>query len=415
MNLRNRLGLYGCYFLGMAGIGFTLPYLPLYLGQEGMSDRAIGLISTLAALASLAQFPLGLWSDGLGWRKPFLVVALAVLALATFLLHGAHGTLWLGLLVVLFAENGICRATVESLAGAEAAHLAPPDQVGTALGALRFWKPIGIVLFALVAGVIAEHHGIGAILFPLALVQSLAVVAAFLIQEPRNAPPAQPTDLAAVDGAAPPASKGLRDGVLWVFVAAIVLFHVANAPGGVYLGLFMKRTLGAKDHELSYAFVVSMIAWMLVVRPVGRLADRLGCRPLLLVGWTVMTVRLVLVALAEDPWQVLAIQVLDGTAQGFFAVAAATWVTERLADPRRVGEAQTLVGTALVFGSAIGPLLSSLVVDELGYRGLFGLLAGIGAVATAIVAILVPETLRGRSERLKNEPIAAGSSFSTTP
>jgi MFS family permease len=144
LDLRNRIGLYGSYFLGMAGIGFTLPYLPLYLGQEGLSDRAIGLVSTLATLAGLAQYPVGLWSDRLGRRKPFLVAALAVLALATALLPRVHGPVWLGLLVVLFAENGACRAIVESLAGAEAAHLARPSQVGAALGALRFWKPISI-------------------------------------------------------------------------------------------------------------------------------------------------------------------------------------------------------------------------------------------------------------------------------
>ncbi len=96
MDLRNRIGLYGSYFLGMAGIGFTLPYLPLYLGQEGLTDRAIGIVSTLAALAGLAQFPVGLWSDRLGWRKPFLVVALAAVAASTWLLRGAHGIVWIG-------------------------------------------------------------------------------------------------------------------------------------------------------------------------------------------------------------------------------------------------------------------------------------------------------------------------------
>ena len=125
MDWRNRIGLYGSYFLGMAAIGFTLPYLPLYLGEKGLSDRAIGIVSTLAALSGLAQFPVGLWSDRIGWRKPFLVVALAVAALSTVLLRGAHGVVWLGFLVVLFAENGICRAVVESLSGAEAAALAP--------------------------------------------------------------------------------------------------------------------------------------------------------------------------------------------------------------------------------------------------------------------------------------------------
>src|SRR3954454_11679092 len=90
MDWRSRIGLYGSYFLGMAGIGFTLPYLPLYLGQQGLSDRMMGVVSTLAALAGIAQFPVGLWSDRIGWRKPFLVVALALLALATVLIRGHH-------------------------------------------------------------------------------------------------------------------------------------------------------------------------------------------------------------------------------------------------------------------------------------------------------------------------------------
>ncbi len=393
----NRVGLHGSYFLGMAGIGFTLPFLPLYLGQEGMSDRAIGLVSTLAALAGLVQYPVGKWSDRLGRRKPFLVAALAVLAAATFLMHGAHGAVWLGLLVILFAENGACRATVESLAGAEAARLAQPGRVGEALGSLRFWRPAGIVLAALASGLIAQSHGVGAVLLPLAAVQTLAVLACLLIREDGERRPVQ--EIAACpppEGM--PAKSRPRDGVLWVFVAAMVLFHVSNAPGGVYLGLFLKRDLQAPDWTLSAAFVVSMVAWMAAIRLAGGLADRLGRRPLLIAGWSVMASRLALVALATAPWQVLAVQVLDGAAQALFAVAAAAWVTDRVADPRRAGEAQALVGAALVFGSAVGPALSGLVVDALGYRGTFLLLAGVGAAATAVVVAFVPETAPARAE-----------------
>ncbi len=235
MDWRNRLGLYGAYFLGISGIGFTLPYLPLYLGQEGMSDRAIGIVSTLAALAGLVQYPLGLWSDRLGRRKPFLLAALAILAAATGLLYIAEGVVWLTLLVVLFAENGLCRSTVESLTGAEAAHLASPSQVGAALGALRFWKPISIVLVALVGGFIAEAWGVRAVLVPLAIVQALAIVAGLLIRE------GPPTPVHRESPANHTAEPALRrrgfDGVLWVFIGAMVLFHCANAPAGVYLGL----------------------------------------------------------------------------------------------------------------------------------------------------------------------------------
>ena len=47
-----------------------------------------------------------------------------------------------------------------------------------------------------------------------------------------------------------------------------------------------------------------------------------------------MSLRLTLVALAQAPWQVLAVQVLDGLANGLFAVLAAAWVSDRFADPR---------------------------------------------------------------------------------
>ena len=394
MDGRNKLGVYGAYFCGMAGIGFTLPYLPLYLRGEGFSDRGISFVSALAALAGVAQFPIGLWSDRLGRRKPFLLVLLGLLAAATALMPFTHGLLLVGFLVLLFAENGVCRATVESLAGAEATHLAAPHEVGAALGALRVWRPAAIVTVALASIGLSEGLGISGLLLPLAGVQAMAVVFALLIREDRSKHEQTPR-LRHDDTKGLPKSdgKGLHDATLWVFVAAMVLFHFCNAPAGVYLGLFMTQDLGTSEGLLPVAFVVSMITWGLAVRAAGKLSDRIGRRPLLIGAWGIMTVRLALLAVAQATWQALAIQVLDGLAQALFAVLAAAWVTDRMADPHRAGEAQGLVGSALVFGSAVGPATSGLLVDSLGYRGTFALLAGVGALATALVAARIPETL----------------------
>ena len=254
---------------------------------------------------------------------------------------------------------------------------------------------------ALAGGLLAEHFGVVSILLPLSVVQGLAVIAALMIHEDQTRPvSAQSTDLLTERSAsATTAGLGLKDRSLWVFVSAMVLFHIANAPAGVYLGLFLKGDLHAADGFLSWAFVVSMIAWMLVVRPAGWLADRLGRRPLLIVGWCAMTIRLVLIAMAQAPWQILAVQVLDGLAQGIFIVLAAAWVTDRLADHKRIGEAQALVGSALVAGSAIGPILSGLIVEAIGYRGMFWMLAGVGTFATLIVVLAVPETLRSTKSK----------------
>jgi len=268
------------------------------------------------------------------------------------------------------------------------------------LGSLRFWKPIGIVIIALVGSRLAEAYGVGSILLPLALIQGMGIVAALLIREPRDS-----RGMTSEPGPnRPPQNRGrFRDTSLWLFVAAMVLFHTANAPGGVYLGLFLKRGLNAPERMLAYAFVVSMVTWMFVVRPAGQLADRWGRKPLLVVCWTVMALRLAIVALARTPGEIVVNQALDGFANGLFAVLAAAWVTDRLADPRRAGEAQVIVGTSLVLGSAIGPALSGLVVEVLGYRWLFAALAGLGALATLIVAV-VPETLpRVSREQNRND------------
>ena len=284
-------------------------------------------------------------------------------ALSTVLLRSARSVVWLGFQVILFAENGIGRSIVESLAGAEAVALAPKGSVGSALGSLRFWKPIGIVLVALLGSWMSERYGVEAILLPLALAQGLAVAAALLIHESKGSD--EPNRAKATNDGEPSlqiASRSFsestktgwlpRDSGLWCFMSAMILFHTANAPVGVYLGLFLKRDLQAPERMLAYAFIVSMFAWMIVVWPAGWLADRWGRKPLLIAGWTIMSLRLGIVAMVHNPWIAVANQVADGLGNGLFAVIAAAWVTDRLADPRQSGHAQVIVGSCLVLGSA---------------------------------------------------------------
>src|SRR5438445_556344 len=136
----------------------------------------------------------------------------------------------------------------------------------------------------------------------LAVVKWAAVAAARLIREPRE--PARDAE-ATADA---PAESVWKDRVFLTFLVAMILFHAANAPGGVYLGLFLKRDLHAPERVLAYAFAVSMVAWMLVVWPAGRLADRWGRKPLLIAGWAIMTARLALVATLRTPGLVVANQ-----------------------------------------------------------------------------------------------------------
>ena len=119
-----------------------------------------------------------------------------------------------------------------------------------------------------------------------------------------------------------------------------------------------------------------------------------------------MTVRMALVAIASSHRQVLFIQVLDGPAQALFAVMAAAWVTDRIADPTRTGTAQVLVGSSLVTGSAVGPAVASVLVAWLGYRQMFAILAATGAAATLLVALFIHETLAPASRGQPRDALA---------
>ena len=68
----------------------------------------------------------------------------------------------------------------------------------------------------------------------------------------------------------------------------------------------------------------------------------------MIAGWAIMSLRLGIVAMIHNPWMAVANQALDGLGNALFAVIAAAWVTDRLGDPRKSGEAQVIVGSCLV-------------------------------------------------------------------
>ena len=298
--------------------------------------------------------------------------------MATVLLPGAWGRLARVFLVILFAENGISRAVVESLSGAEAAALAPQGSVGAAPGSPAVLEADRYrALVALLGSWMSEQYGVGAILLPLAIVQGLAVAAALLIHEPddgRQADGAQATATAAGDFAderqrarrlVPErrGALGLRGGDGPVPRRECtrrrlpgVVPEAGSARAGSDARLCLRREHGGLDAR--------RLAGGLAGRPLRPQAapdrgldDHGGPAGPGVPG--------------PQPELAVANQALDGLGNGLFAVLAAAWVTDRLADPRRSGEAQVIVGSCLVFGSAIGPAVSSFLVGPLGYRGLF--------------------------------------------
>jgi MFS transporter, DHA1 family, multidrug resistance protein len=111
---------------------------------------------------------------------------------------------------------------------------------------------------------------------------------------------------------------------------------------------------------------------MAITAPIwGLIADRYGRKPMLLRGLFGGAFVVALMGLASEPWQLLALRVLEGTLTG--TVAAAT----------------ALVQTAVFAGASAGPLFGGLAYDRIGPRATFEVAAAMlfcGGVTVAFFA-----------------------------
>src|SRR5437870_2709168 len=111
----------------------------------------------------------------------------------------------------------------------------------------------------------------------------------------------------------------------------------------------------------------------------GRLADRIGGRPLLLRTVFGFAAFNALSALATDVWQLAVLRLLMGALGGFTAVALT--LASLSAPPEQTTRAIALVQSAQILGQMVGPALGGLMADHMGIRAAF-----FGSSALAVVA-----------------------------
>ncbi|RNE49391.1 multidrug effflux MFS transporter [Corynebacterium alimapuense] len=136
-------------------------------------------------------------------------------------------------------------------------------------------------------------------------------------------------------------------------------------------------------------FLAGMAIGQLVV---GSLSDTRGRRGLYVAGTILLVIATIASALAPHAWILFAARFIQGLAGGTAVVLARAVATDLARGPElaRVFSLLMLLGG---IAPVIGPVIGGLIVDSVGWRGVFWLLAVINLAIALGVWKLVPETL----------------------
>lgn len=365
--------------------GFLQPFVPIYLLEAGLTKSQIGMVAGAgAAMAFIVQPILGRLSDRYDARRPF-VAAMAILAAIAYLsfplLHGAPAFL----LMVGLGSNATMY--MQGVGGVLVGRLAQQGKGGATYAAYRVWGSIAYVFVALAIGLILKPEG-GHGRAPLNLVfetgplifLGIAVLARWL-PDPRRP--------VMVDAEELPRKAIIRPN-LRRFLAVDFLYVVSLYGATNFISIYM-QSLGGRGLFLSCVFIPGVIAETLVMRFSGTFSDRYGRRPVLLISYVTLPLRLMVYSVALNPWWVLGAQSLHGLNFGIVGAVAIAFINDQ-ADHHTRGSLQAQLSLVTAAAGAIGPAVMGVVSDQYGLARMFQVAAALALLATIVFILFVDES-----------------------
>src|SRR5258707_11681463 len=178
----------------------------------------------------------------------------------------------------------------------------------------------------------------------------------------------------------------------------IALIALVNMLGyGIVIPILYaySKKFGLSDFQNGLLFALFSICQFIATPIIGRLSDKYGRRPMLLLSIVGTAASFFMMAFAPSAIFLFLARALDGLTAGNIPVAFA--VISDSTKPEQRAKAFGLIGSAFSFGFVFGPAVSALTV---GFgKGVPFLIAGaITVIAAILTALYLPETNKHMGE-----------------
>jgi MFS family permease len=374
------------------------PYLNVFLiTQQHWSQTEVGWVTTISGLLGLAaQTPAGATIDSTRRKRGAVVLALIVLAIGALMIFAAP-RFW----PVMMANTAI--AVVGDVFGPAVAAvtlgLYARRHLARRMGRNSAFDHAGNVAIAAAAGGIGYLFSQRAVFLLVPVFSLLAAIAMLSIpgsavDQDRARGLGESERPEAEDGERPSGySALLRCRPLVVFAVCAMLFHFANAPLLPLVGQKLAQTYPVwATAMMSSCIIAAQLIMLPVALAVGRTADRIGRKPILLVGFAVLPVRALLYTFSNStPWSI-GVQLLDGIGAGIFGAITPLVIADLMRGTGRYNLAQGAVATAQGVGASLSGLAAGVIVDHIGYSAAFLMFGAAACTALAALFLAMPET-----------------------
>jgi MFS family permease len=386
------------------------PYLNVFLTtQQHWSQTEVGWVTTISGLLGLAaQTPAGAAIDATRRKRGAVVMALIVLAIGALVIFAAP-RFW----PVMIANTSI--AVVGDVFGPAVAAvtlgLYTRQHLARRMGRNSAFDHAGNVAIAAAAGGIGYLFSQRAVFLLVPLFCLLAAVA--MLSIPRSALDEN-------------RARGLGDGEtteaedrekpsdysvlfrcrsLVVFALCAMLFHFANAPLLPLVGQKLAQAYPTwATAMMSSCIIAAQLIMLPVALAVGRTADRIGRKPILLVGFAVLPGRALLYTFSDNAAWLIAVQLLDGIGAGIFGAITPLLIADLMRGTGRYNLAQGAVATMQGLGASLSGLAAGVIVDHFGYSAAFLAFGAAACPALAALVLAMPETaLKQAAEAAKTQ------------
>jgi len=375
-------------------------FLPVYLlSVHHWNAEQIGIALSIPGItAILFQSPAGALVDEIKHKRHLIIAACILLAACCF------GLILFSTPIPIYSIQGIIGVITTIYTPAITAitlGLVGNRIFPKRMGRNETFNHTGNVIITIAAGLIGyyiSYHGI----FYLMIMMCLLSITATLFIKDKEIDHAVAREANEIEGKESIISIKVlfKDKIIIFYTIAVVLFYFSNAAMYPILTQYLAK--GRESVATIYTAAGITIAEFVMIPTAaitGYAAAKGNRKYLFLIAFIILPIRGLLYTLFEDPYHLLAIQLLDGLGAGIVKVISVIMIADLTIGTGRFNFMQGTVATAIGIGTALSDVVTGTIVNTLGFHAAFYFLSFIAIIGLLFFLFLVPETknIRGRT------------------